>query len=141
VWKQPETSTTTERSLDGIRVLIIEDQWEARIAMQRICEKHGAKVALADSAQEALDQLQHSDFDLILSDIGMPNMDGYEFIRAWRAEETRRGLKRVPAIALTAYATPKDRSIALNAGFTNHIAKPVNKENLFALIRTLGVHK
>ncbi len=66
-------------------------------------------------------------------------MDGYELIRKWRTYEHENGLKPLPAVALTAYATAKDRTLALEAGYQSHIAKPVDRAELLAVIRSLGV--
>jgi CheY-like chemotaxis protein len=83
---------------------------------------------------EALALLGERKFDVIVSDVGMPGGDGFQFIHAWREIETQRSLRRIPAIALTAYARPEDRRRALLAGFQAHIAKPVDVSELLVLV-------
>jgi len=83
----------------------------------------------ASSAAQALDMMAAGTFDLLVSDIGMPVEDGYELIRRVRALPASQG-GRIPAIALTAYARPEDRLLALSAGFQLHIAKPVDQDDL-----------
>ena len=93
----------------------------------------GAKVEIATNGREALEILKKQSFDLLISDIGMPEMDGYELIKTIRksSDETLSALK---SIALTAYSYPKDRIKALDSGFNSYASKPVSTEELFAVI-------
>lgn len=126
-------------ALKDIRILVAEDQPEAALALKHVLEKMGAKVTLTSGGREALAKLKAGPFDLILSDIGMPDGDGFELIRAWRALERERQAQPIPALALTAYATSRDRTRCLDAGFQNHIPKPVDRQELMAVIRSLGL--
>jgi CheY-like chemotaxis protein len=103
--------------------------------MARILEGRGALIAAVGSAREALEALQKETFDLMLSDIGMPDMDGYQLIREARKLNERAG--RIPAIAVTAYARAEDRQRSLLAGYQMHIAKPVDARELIAAIAGL----
>jgi CheY-like chemotaxis protein len=95
---------------------------------------HGFRVTACESAEETLRVAPGSSVDLIVSDIGMPHMDGFEMIRQLREFEH---YKNVPAIALSGYATAKDEKAALNAGFDAHISKPVDPAELLRLINSL----
>ena len=98
----------------------------------------GAQVTHAATATQALLALEDERPDLLVSDIGMPVTDGYALIRTVRAREAARGLARLPAIALTAYARPDDRAQALQAGYDAHIAKPVEPSELLAQLARLA---
>ena len=123
--------------LEGLRILVAEDQNEAALALDFYLRRAGAKTTLVFDGQQALAKMMDNDFDLLLSDVGMPNVDGIELISRIRRLEKDRRTKSLPAIALTAFATPKDRARCLEAGFQNHIAKPVDREELLAVIRTV----
>ena len=97
-------------------------------------ERRGMIVTVADSASAAMDQVQSA--QLLLADIGMPGEDGYSLIRRVRGLPADRG-GRVPAVALTAYASERDRDLALAAGFDRHIAKPVQHAELLQVITEL----
>jgi CheY-like chemotaxis protein len=99
-------------------------------------EGSGAEVSAVESAQAALNNLKVFKPDVLLSDIGLPNESGYDLIRKVRALSS--GMKNVPAVALTAFATAKDRDLALSAGFQIHLAKPVEPEVLIAAIERLA---
>ena len=94
----------------------------------------------AGSAAEALDALENTNPDVLVSDIGMPDENGYELIKRVRALPAERG-GRVPAVALTAYAGAKDRRRALLSGFHTHLAKPVEPDELLAVVASLGARK
>ena len=94
-------------------------------------------MAKAGGVEQALQLLDDLNFDLVISDIGMPGQDGYELMRELRQREQQRRVPRVPTIALTAYARPEDRRRALVAGFQSHIAKPVDRGELLALVASL----
>jgi CheY-like chemotaxis protein len=125
-------------SLVGICVLAVDDDRDARDLVKRIVEACGAKVIVAASAQEALELVINQRPDVIVSDIGMPGEDGYEFIRKVRALPPEQG-GRTPAAALTAFARAQDRTRALRAGYQTHAAKPVEPTELTAVIASLAI--
>lgn len=134
-----ETEAIEETSLDlgGARILVLDDEQDARDLVWRLLEDRGAVVTAAGSAEEALEHYRGGGFDAIISDVGMPTVDGHEFIRRIRALETSTGLPRRPAVALTAYARPEDRRRALMAGYQAHVAKPVEPGEIIAVIASL----
>jgi PAS domain S-box-containing protein len=122
--------------LDGLKVLVVDDEVDARELFKAGIGQCGAEVVTAGSAREALATLQEMRPDLLISDIGMPGEDGYELIRKVRALPAARGGK-IPAIALTAYARTEDRMRALRAGYQMHIVKPVELAELVAVMASL----
>jgi PAS domain S-box-containing protein len=114
-------------SLRGITVLVVEDEPDMRDLIQRTLEDHGAQVLAAASAPEGL-RLLDSGPDLLLSDIRLPEIDGYELIRRIRAREDSHA--RMPAVALTAFARSEDRTRAIRPGFQSHLAKPFERSEL-----------
>ncbi|WP_334747733.1 hybrid sensor histidine kinase/response regulator [Nostoc sp.] len=123
-------------NLDGLRVLIVDDEADARHLLTMILRQYGAQVMAAPSASDALLALQEYRPHILVSDIGMPQEDGYTLIRQVRALPTDQG-GRIPAVALTAYARAEDRTQALLAGFQLHVPKPVNPGELAAVIANL----
>ena len=125
-----------EPRLDGIHVLLVEDEPDGRDLVQRVLEDRGAKVTSCTSTDEALNAFAAERPDLVISDIGMPGQDGYEFIRRLRAFE---GIENTftPVAALTAMARIEDRRRALLAGFQAHIAKPVDPLELVVVLASL----
>jgi PAS domain S-box-containing protein len=123
--------------LDGLCVLIVDDEADARDLLSDLLTAHGARAVTAGSAAEALALLDTVRPDLLLSDIGMPGEDGYQLMARLRARGPERG-GRTPAVALTAYAHAEDRLRALRAGFQQHVAKPINTEELIAVIARLA---
>ncbi len=119
--------------LRGIRVLVLDDELDARELLQRVLGDSGASVRPAESAAAALALLDTETVDVIVSDIGMRGVDGYAFL----AEVRRRGV-RTPAAALTAFARAEDRLRALGAGYQMHIAKPVETAELVAAVPVLA---
>ena len=122
--------------LRGIRVVLVEDEIEARDSMTTALQLFGANVVAVDSMAAALDALERCTPDILLSDVGMPNGDGYALIKHVRAHETPAS-RRLPAAALTAYVRPEDRSAALRAGFDVHLAKPVEPLELARVVQQL----
>jgi PAS domain S-box-containing protein len=123
--------------LAGVRVLVVDDDADARLMTRRLLEGPGAEVEAAASADEALAMLAARPFDMLVSDIGMPGGDGYELLRRLRAAEASPN-REVPAIALTAYARMQDRVRALQAGFQRHLAKPVEPAELLDAVAALA---
>lgn len=123
-------------TLKGLRLLIVDDERDARELLQRVFEDQGATVMTFSSAQEALDALKSQRPNVIVSDIGMPGMDGYEMMRTLRAGEPPG--TRIPAVALTAFARAEDRKRALLAGYQSHIAKPFDLAELMLMVSDLA---
>jgi signal transduction histidine kinase len=119
--------------LDGLSVLVVDDELDARSLLQEILREHGAEVSIASSAAEARSALALMKPDVIISEIGMPDEDGYSFIRRLRAEGAR-----MPAVALTAYAGQQDAQRAFTAGFQKHVSKPVDPARLVSVVANLG---
>ena len=123
--------------LDGIRVLLVEDDEDSRKLLGLMLKKQGAEVTSTSSSAEALGAIGQTLPDVVLSDIGMADEDGYELMRKVRALSVESG-GLTPAIALTGYATRKDRERALSAGYQLHLAKPVEPPDLVAAIASLS---
>jgi len=124
-------------SLDGLKVLLVDDEPEARQIISTVITRTGAEVKSCKSAHEALAKLSEWKPDVILSDIAMPEQDGYSFIRQVRSLPRDKG-GDTPAAALTAYARDIDRRQALAAGYQMHIAKPIGASQLVTLIARLA---
>jgi CheY-like chemotaxis protein len=122
--------------LDGARILIVDDEADGRALLARILEGQGASVTTAETPYGALDVLRGSPFDILLSDIGMPGMDGYELVRRVRQMDELRS-RPIPAIAITAYARPEDRQRSLLAGYQLHLSKPLEARELIAGVASL----
>jgi CheY-like chemotaxis protein len=123
--------------LEGITVLLVEDEADTRDLVTTMLREFGARVIAVNSAKDALASIQHEVPSVVLSDIGMSGENGYDLIRKVRALAPEKG-GTVPAVALTAYAGPSDRRRALVAGFHVHLAKPVEPDELLAVIASLG---
>ncbi|MFP5288358.1 MAG: ATP-binding protein, partial [Thermoanaerobaculia bacterium] len=123
-------------ALRGVRVLAVDDEADARALLKTVLERCGAEVKTAGSALEAIAALEEYRPDVLVSDIGMPEEDGYVLIRKVRALSAERG-GRTPAVALTAYARVEDRLQALSAGYNMHVAKPVEPAELAVVISSL----
>lgn len=122
--------------LDRLTILVVDDEADTRELLRTGLESCGAQVTLAASAAEALEALENAVPDVLISDIGMPGEDGYDFIRHIRLLPPERG-GRVPAIALTAYARVEDRLKALRSGYQMHVPKPVELAELVAVADSL----
>lgn len=123
-------------SLEGLRILIVDDEPDARELLTTILEHCGASVTAAPSTAEAMEALRRGPPDVLVSDLGMPGEDGLTFIRKVRALRPEEG-GRVPAIALTAYAAASDRTRALRAGFNHFVSKPIENQELVVVIANL----
>jgi signal transduction histidine kinase/ActR/RegA family two-component response regulator len=120
-----------------LRVLIVDDEADARSLAARMLEPHGVEVHSAAGAESALELLKRVRPDVIVSDIGMPGTDGYQFMRMVRALPDDEG-GRTPAVAATAFARGEDRTKALLSGYQAHLAKPVDANELVAIVATLA---
>jgi PAS domain S-box-containing protein len=128
---------TEQPNLEGLSILIVEDEPDALDVITVELVQYGANVTGVTNAEEALKALEKRRFDLLVSDIGLPKMDGYELIRRVRKQEEGRE-KRIPAVALTAYARVQDRMQAILAGFSTHIAKPIEANELVTVVASLA---
>jgi signal transduction histidine kinase/CheY-like chemotaxis protein len=141
VSRDDEPSAASLHALEGVRVLAVEDQPDMRDLLKRILEDHKARVTVADSAAEALALLRQAPaeqcFDVLISDIGLPTLDGNQFIRIVR-HDLQLDPRRLPAVAVTAYAREEDRQRALAAGYQEHVTKPYSVSTLIALIQGLA---
>ena len=136
----PAASTPAEPAqarLAGLRLLVVDDEADARDLIAHLLHNHGAEVAVAQTGIEALARVQADTPHLLLSDIGMPGMDGLELIRRVRELPPEQG-GAIPAIALTAFARTEERTRSLQAGFQLHVAKPVEEAELVAAIASLA---
>ena len=131
------TDAPVDGSLSGLRILVVDDEADAREVMRFMLERGGAHVRTADSAAQALDALRDERPDVLISDIGMPIEDGYVMVRRLRAMEESLGC-RTPAIALTAYASDEDARRAHTAGFDAHLSKPVDPARLIETAAALA---
>ena len=131
----PEAALVLPR-LDDVRTLIVDDEVDTLLFVARLLEERGARVVLALDAQQALDVLAADPVDILISDIGMPGMDGYGLIARVRASDGSPNA-RIPAIAVTAYARAEDRQRLLLAGYQMHITKPVEPHELIAGVASL----
>ena len=133
----PETSETVPHpQLQQRRILLVEDDLDTQELLETILARHGAEVMAVDSASAALAELGRVKPDVIISDVGMVGENGYDLIRKIRSLPPEEG-GRIPAIALTAYAAAADRRQALLAGFQTHLAKPVDPDDLLAVVYSL----
>ncbi|MBC1223074.1 response regulator [Nostoc sp. UCD121] len=125
--------TSNSLPLSGIRVLVVDDDTDSRDIIAFVLEQDGAFVIAVSSAYEALENLAEIKPDVLVSDIGMPEMDGYMLIHQVRSLKPEQGGK-IPAIALTAFARNDDQQEALKAGFQMHLSKPIDPQKLIAAI-------
>jgi two-component system CheB/CheR fusion protein len=125
---------TLDTSIAGVRILLVDDVEDVVMTCQALLEMSGALVTGVTSGREALAFLSENDVDLLVSDISMPDMDGYALLRAARALPRHAGL---PAIAVSGLARPSDIAHAREAGFDAHVVKPMSVERLTAIIRDL----
>ena len=140
--KQPAVATVEARdrqpsSCVGLRVLVVDDEVDARSLLSTMLERCGAQVVAVGSAREGLESLENWKPDVLIADIGMPVEDGYGLIKKVRALPKERG-GQTPALALTAYARTEDRVRALSEGYQVHLAKPVDRFELAAVVTSLG---
>jgi CheY-like chemotaxis protein len=127
----------TGGALSGLRVLVVEDDTDIRELLIAVLAEAGAEVESAESAASGLDAVRSFHPELVVSDIGMPDEDGYSFVRRVRALGADQG-GDIPCIALTAFTSDMDRERALKAGFTIHLSKPIDPVDLICVVRRLA---
>ncbi|WP_291981294.1 ATP-binding protein [Luteitalea sp.] len=136
---QPAAAAPETRSLHGVRVLVVDDEADARELLTALLTHAGGEVHATASAGEAFEALAHFSPHVLVSDIGMPDENGYSLVKRLRTSGPI-GYREMPALALTAYTRLEDRGSALAAGFTAHLGKPVTPDALIAMVATLAVH-
>ncbi|MEO1067701.1 MAG: response regulator, partial [Cyanobacteria bacterium J06638_6] len=122
--------------LTGTKVLVVDDEADVQELLSVLLEELGAEVVSASSSQEALAIVEHFRPTVIISDIGMPDEDGYDFLATVRSRADD-NLRKIPAIALTAYAHEADRQRAFSAGFQDHITKPFEPDEVARVLTAL----
>jgi len=134
----PSSSGTLQvPALPGVRILVVDDDRDALALVREILEKTGATIATADSAEDALDKLHRNGANVLIADLGMPVMNGFELIARIRASDDI-GIRDIPSAALTAFARSEDRAQALRAGFEMHLSKPIEPGELMAAAAALA---
>lgn len=133
----PEASVESSRTLSGLQVLLVDDEPDVRELLTTVMEGSGAKVIAVASVKEALEVLDSTQPDILVSDIGMPVEDGYMLMRKVRDREAQGG-RRLPAVALTAYAREEDCEAAIESGFQMHMSKPVNTAQFVMTVANLA---
>lgn len=140
---QPERAATAAQGagaqrLRGLRLLVVDDESDVRSVLESLLTAEGARVTTAASAVEAMQRLRFQRMDIVLSDIGMPDTDGYELARSIRALRERESATpaAVPLIAFTAFSRKEDEQRALDSGFDRHVGKPVDLDKLIAVLST-----
>src|SRR5262249_28402995 len=131
---EPTASVEGSDVLAGVRGLVIDDEPDARELRRVVLSASGAEVAAAGGAREALEILSRIRPHVVVSDLGMPEIDGFALIRQVRARPAHEG-GRVPAVALTAHARAEDRNQSAAAGFQMHATKPINPDELVAIVK------
>jgi CheY-like chemotaxis protein len=116
-------------SLAGLKLLVVEDEPDSGQVLHSILSEYGASVTTTHNAASALQLASHSDFDVLVTDVGLPDLDGVELVRRLRASG-----RTMPAVAVTAFATDDDRHRLLNTGFEGHVAKPLDTNRLIRAV-------
>jgi signal transduction histidine kinase len=124
--RKPHAAVASHR-----RVLVVDDHYDTCLGMKRMLERHGYQITIAHSAEQAVEKVRTQEFDLLISDIGLPDRSGYELMREVRLN------KRLPGIALSGFGSEQDVSQAKEAGFAEHLTKPINFEHLEKTIQSL----
>jgi PAS domain S-box-containing protein len=134
---QPDKLIDNGLSLQDVKIMVVEDQADARELIRLILEQQGAQVIEASSSKQALEIIKESIPDVLISDIGMPDEDGYSFLKKVRSLPQDKG-GNVPALALTAYTKEEDRELAIAAGFQMHLGKPLDITELVQAVFQLS---
>jgi signal transduction histidine kinase len=134
------TANGTRRALEGLSILVVDDEMDARTVVAETLRLEGARVTVSDSAGAALDRLRDptARFDVIVTDIGMPEEDGYSLVRKLRALNNG---ERMVAIAVTGFASRNDVEAAIDAGFDLHVPKPVDFDSFVPIVRRLSLSR
>ena len=136
---EAEASAQALPHLDGVSVLVVDDDVDSRSFVCQLLEHHGATVSMSDSTSDALSRFRQLRPDVIISDIGMPDEDGYALIKRVRSLSSHEG-GNTPAMALTAYARSQDETAALSAGYHRHVRKPVDVAELITAVAELATN-
>ena len=131
--RTPVISQEIQRKIKGMKILLVEDDKDSREMLEMVLALYGVDVESAESAREAYEKIRAAPPEVLVSDIGLPGEDGYDLIRKVRILPSKAG-GDVPAIALTGYVSVQDRNLALDAGFQDHVPKPVNPNLLLELL-------
>jgi PAS domain S-box-containing protein len=134
---EPVLPPRVPSALTGLRILVVDDDSDARELLQDVLEQAGAVVTTAEGGPAALRMMGESIPDVLLSDLGMPGMDGFDLLAAVKASPAE-AVRGIPAIALTAYARSDDRTRSLTSGFLMHLSKPIDPGELVAAVASLG---
>ena len=126
--------------MQDVEVLVVEDQPDARELIRLVLQHQGAKIVEASSAREGLEIIKESTPDILISDIGMPDENGYSFIKKVRSLPKEKG-GNIPALALTAYTKEEDKQKAIAAGFQMHMGKPLDITELVKAVVQLNPEK
>jgi len=135
--REAQSKTVSAMALEGVRMLVVDDEADTLELLSTVFEQCRAKVTAVASVGQAIAALEQAQFDVLVSDIGMPGEDGYSLMRKVRALSPAAG-GQIPAVALTAYARAEDCRRALAAGFQMHVAKPINPDELVASVASLA---
>jgi CheY-like chemotaxis protein len=133
---RPTTTSVTDSS-EGLRILVVDDNRVNQQLVVRLLEKRGHRVGVADNGRAALCALEERDFDLVLMDVQMPEMDGFEATMALREREAQSG-RHVPVVAMTAHAMKGDEERCLVAGMDGYVSKPIRPDMLFETIAAVS---
>jgi len=132
-----ELNLDTSIKLDGLHILVVDDEADARDLLEVVFAEYGAKVTTAASASQAIELIKSLQPDILISDIGMPNEDGYSLVKKVRELDSQQA-REIPAIALTAYVTKEDNKQAISSGFQMHLSKPVDTNALITAVAKLA---
>jgi CheY-like chemotaxis protein len=133
----PSSGTLHIPPLHGVRILVVDDDRDALSLVREVLENTGATVVTAYSAEDALDKLHRHGANVLIADLGMPGMNGFELIERIRASDDI-GIRDIPSAALTAFARSEDRARALRVGFEMHLSKPIEPGELMAAAAALA---
>ncbi len=128
------------RPLDGLRILLVEDHDDTRELLALVLRDAGATITEANGVAAAIDALTRDPFSVLVSDIAMPDQDGYDLIRWLRSSALPDSRRNMPAVAVTAFGATEDRANALREGFVEHLTKPVDAAKLIAAVARVAAH-